>query len=395
MGLPKTAEAVVIGGGINGASIAYHLARLGMTRVVEFEAVRTAHGASSRGAGIIRTYYSDEAEARLAIASLATFRNWREEVGGTAGYRSTGFLWMVGPHDVPRLKSIVVRQRELGTSTRVVTPDELIDLQPHLDKDGIGAVAFEPDGGYGDPVEAVASLHTASHRLGVSLYERVPIIGISTDAGRVTGVSTAEGSVSSPLVILAAGAWSAPLAGSAGVSLPLTPVRMTTGTIRHAPLGAKLCTFVDTVTDTFFRPGVEQGVAHISIRDARHNTVLDAGNVWTQEIVDPTASIDGISRLKRRIPSLEAKPLRAWVGPDGVTPDKRAIYGNVESLGGLVLCVGGNYKGFKVAPAVGRSLAEHIVLGSSNIDITSFALERFVSPPRSSAVGRYSLSDVA
>lgn len=395
MELPKTAEAVVIGGGINGASIAYHLARLGMKRVVEFEAVRIAHGASSRGAGIIRTYYGDEAEARLAIASLATFRNWGEEIGGSAGYRPTGFLWIVGRHDVPRLKSIVVRQRELGTSTRVMSPDELIGLQPHLDKDGIGAAAFEPDGGYGDPAQAVASLHAASHRLGVSLYERVPVVGISTDAGRVTGVSTAEGAVSSPLVILAAGAWSAPLAGSAGVSLPLTPVRMTTGTIRHAPLGAEPCTFVDTVTDIFFRPGVEQGVAHVSIRDARHNTVLDAGDGWTQEIVDSTASIDGISRLKRRIPSLQAKPLRAWVGPDGVTPDKRAIYGNAASLVGLVLCVGGNYKGFKVAPAVGRSLAEHIVFGSSNMDITSFALERFASLPPSSEVGPFTLSDVA
>lgn len=395
MALPRTAEAVIVGGGINGASIAFHLARGGMRDIVVLEAARAAHGASSRGAGIIRTFYANESEARLAIASLAVFRNWSEEIGGTAGYRPSGFLWMVGSGDVDGLKTTVARQRALGARSDVLGPDDIARLQPHIDIAGIGAAAHEPDSGYGVPAQATAALHAAAHRHGAWLHEGVTASAIDTHAGRVAGVSTDAGAIAAPLVVLAAGCWSLPLAASAGVALPLAPTRMTTGTIRHIPFATAPMTFIDTVTDTFFRPEGEPGVAHVSIRDARHNTVLAPSDGWADESVAPEASLEGIARLKARIPTLDATPLRAWVGPDGVTPDKRAIYGHVAGLEGLVLCVGGNYKGFKVAPAVGRSIAELILDGRSAIDLSPFALDRFAAVAPSNGPGSYSLADVA
>lgn len=393
--LPKSAEAVIVGGGINGASIAYHLAVRGMSDIVVLEAVKVAHGASSRGAGIIRTFYANDSEARLAIASLETFRHWKEEIGGTSGYRPTGFLWMVGPDAVRSLTTTVDRQNEFGARSEVLAARDVAELQPHIDPDGIAAAAYEPMSGYGSPAQATAALHAAAARLGAMLYEGLEVRAIRTRSGRVAGVSTAEGDIASPLVILAAGAWSAPLAKSVGVTLPLTTIRMTTGTIRHGPFERSPLTFIDTTTDTFFRPGEEPGVAHVSIRDRRHNTVLDANDDWAHEVIDAAASLDGIARLRTRLPSLSATPLAAWVGPDGVTPDKRAIYGNVAGLDGLVLCVGGNYKGFKVAPAVGRSIAELVVDGSSSIDLSPFALDRFASAQHTAGPGSYSLADVA
>jgi len=393
--LPKTADAVIVGGGINGASIAFHLARSGMRDIVVLEAVKAAHGASSRGAGIIRTFHANDSEARLAIASLAVFRNWQEEVGGTAGYQPSGFLWMVGPGGVESVRATVARQRELGAVSDVLPADEVARLQPHLNIDGIGVAAYEPQGGFGTPALATASLHAAAQRLGARLHEGIAVSAITTRSGRITGVSTAAGDVAAPLVILAAGCWSVPLAANLGITLPLTPTRMTTGTIRHAPLTTAPFAFIDTVTDTFFRPSEDAGVSHVSIRDERHNTELKAGDRWLAETVAASASQEGIDRLKVRMPGLEARPLRAWVGPDGVTPDKRAIYGKVDAVDGLVLCVGGNYKGFKVAPAVGRSIAELIVTGRSAIDLSPFALARFGKARAVTGPGSYSLADVA
>jgi sarcosine oxidase subunit beta len=395
MDLPATADVVVVGGGINGAAIVYHLARMGVSRIVVIEARTIAHGASSRGAGIIRTYYGNDDEAKLALLSLETFRNWRDEIGGSCGYLPTGLLWMVGPDGVAELEANVAAQRRLGAMSEVVSPGEIARLQPHLAIDGIGAAVFEALGGFGNPKAATLALHAAAGRLSARLFEGLDVMAFTQRSGRVTGVETARGSIAAPVVILAAGAWSVPLAASAGVAIPLVPTRMTTGTIRHAAFARSPMVFIDTVSDTFWRPAEEPGVAHISIRDACHNSVLDLAEDWPGEMVSQVASLEGIARLSVRIPSLVATPMRAWVGPDGVTPDLRAIYGRTP-VEGLFLCVGGNFKGFKVAPAVGLCLAELITGGLSiSVDLSGFDLARFAGAAAPLVPPAYNLSNVA
>ena len=265
MRLPVTADAVVVGGGINGAAITYYLARAGIAKVVVVEAMTAAYGASSRGAGIIRTYYANEAEAKLALMSLASFRDWDSEIGGSCGYTPTGFLWMVGPEDISELKTIVAAQRRLGAASEVISPDEIARLQPHLSVDGVGAAALETRGGYGNPQAATLALHAAAQRLGVRLFEHVAVTSLTERSGRVVGVETRAGAITAPIVILAAGAWSVPLAASVGVAIPLVPTRMTTGTIRHA-------TFARTRHDVR-----RYGVRHIlpPDRGARRRIYLD------------------------------------------------------------------------------------------------------------------------
>ena len=394
MALPAAADAVIIGGGINGGAIAFNLARLGMRNIVVLEATHVADGASSRGAGIIRTYYADPAEATLALQSLEVYRNWRDEIGGACGYTATGFLWIVGAEGIRELEATVAAQRRLGADSEVLSPNDVARMQPHIATEDIGAAAYEPKGGYGDPAAATASLHAAASRLGARVDEGVSVTSLTVTADRITGVQTTAGPISTPVAVLAAGAWSVPLAASAGVVLPLVPTRMTSGTIGHAPFGVDATTFIDTVADVFYRPTSEPGVAHVSVRDARHNSALDPSQDWQHERVAASASAQAIHRLRRRIPRLDATPLRAWVGADGVTPDRRAIYGTVPSVQGLFLCVGGNYKGFKVAPAVGRHLAGLIVTGSSS-ELATFNIVRAgtASVPRDPPA--YDLASVA
>ena len=227
------------------------------------------------------------------------------------------------------------------------------------------------------------------------LFEHVAVTALTARSGRITGVETASGAIAAPIVILAAGAWSAALATSVGVSVPLLPIRMTTGTIRHAAFARSPMTFIDTVSDTFYRPTAEPGVAHVSIRDAHHNSVLDLAADWPREAVAEAATLRGIARLSVRIPSLDAAPLGAWVGLDGVTEDMRAIYGRTP-VEGLFLCVGGNYKGFKVAPAVGRCLAELVTTGHcASVDLSTFDLSRFAAIDRPVLPPAFSLSNVS
>lgn len=390
----SAADAVVIGGGINGAAISYYLARAGL-RAAVLEASRPGAGASSRGAGIIRTYHHLPAETALAVLSLGIFRGWADEIGGTCGYAPTGFMWLVGPKSAEEVRTNVAVQHRLGATAEVISPETMIDLQPHLGLTDAGAAVFEPHGGFGEPMAATGSLHAAAARLGAELRQNVGVASISVSAGRVTGVATSSGSISTPIVILAAGAWSARLAATAGVTIPMIPTRMTTGTIRHEPFVTSPVTFIDTVTDTFYRPTAVPGTAHVSIRDARHNSAVDPAADWANEPVAAEASEQAIERLARRIPLLAATPLRAWVGVDGVTPDYRPIYGPAPGVEGLFLCVGGNFKGFKVAPGVGLCLADLVTGCSPSIDLTPFQLDRFRSAIAPTEPPPYALAAVA
>jgi sarcosine oxidase subunit beta len=395
MGGTITADAIVIGGGISGAAISFQLARAGL-RVIVLEAATPGAGASGRGAGIIRTYHHLEAEVALALLSLATFRRWANEIGGDCGYRASGFLWIVGPEGVAELAANVAAQRRLGAEVSIAMADDVLAIQPQFARSGIAAAAWEPLSGFGDPVAATRSLHAAAVGHGAELTHGVVVTRLTTCGGRITGVETTAVTYAAPSVVLAAGAWSAAIAATAGVSLPVIVTRMSTGLIRHASFSQQPITFIDTVTDTFFRPTDKDGTAHVSIRDERHNTMVEPSSGWADEEVAISASRLGIERLQRRIPSLAAEPLRAWVGIDGVTPDHLPIYGETPLLDGLYLCVGGNFKGFKVAPAVGLCLAELIVSGrATSADLSPFRLDRFCRLDAPTQPPAYSLSSVA
>ena len=150
--MAETADVVVIGGGSTGTSIAWQLAKMGAGRVVLLERRGLAAQATGVTAGIVRTHYTHETLARMALRARHVFENFDDVVGGDAGFRQTGFLALLGPDDVETVAANVAMHRDLGINTHILSPDEIREVEPRLALFGIGAAAWEPESGYADPV---------------------------------------------------------------------------------------------------------------------------------------------------------------------------------------------------------------------------------------------------
>ena len=375
--MQPTADVVIVGGGINGAATAYYLAKLGIRSVVVVEASVPGAGASSRGMGLLRTYHANEPEAALALWSLRVYRNWADEVGGTCGFVNSGFLYLAPPSDLSDLQHNVAMMNRLGGNTQILTQHDVKRLQPHMEVEDIGAAAYEPDCGYAYGALATDGYHVAARRLGVQLRTYCRVVDIVVQSDAVTGVTLEDGTtISSNVVLLAAGPWTAQLATTANVDLPIEPRRLTIGRAYLPPTIERPCAFLDAVVDTSFKPDGD-GMALLSMRDDRYGQVIEPDNLIDD--VDHVAVVRGLEKIKKRIPAMhDSVPGRTWTGVDGFTPDYKGLYGNVDGYTGLFVCAGASEKGFKVAPAVGKAMADLISTGKSEaIDISAFSPDRF------------------
>jgi sarcosine oxidase subunit beta len=370
----RTADVVIVGGGINGAATAFYLARLGIRKIVIVERSYPGSGASGRGMGLLRQYHTNEAEARLAIKSLAVFRNWQDEIGGTCGYVETGFLWIDDVINTGGVKANVDLVNRLGGHTKLIDADTLAGLQPHMNVVG-SVAAYEENCGYAYGALATDALLAGASRKGARLLTRTKATSLLVESGRVTGVETSAGTISTNTVVVAAGAWAAPLAETAGLTIPIQPRRLTLGRI-YLPESVKApMTFLDGRYDTSFKAD-GNGTALISMRDGRYGEAMDAETPLDE--VDDAAIQDGLDRIAQRIPALkDAQPARTWTGMDGFSPDYKGIYGPIDDVAGLFVCGGSSEKGFKVAPAVGQGMAQMITTGRSDlIGDASFSPQR-------------------
>lgn len=371
---------VVVGGGINGASTAFALTQMGVTSVAILDSTVPTAGASGKGDGILRTYYENPTEATLAMQSLETYRNWSDIVGGTCHYQDNGFIWIVGKSREKPVRANVRKIRELGGDLQLLDADQLTNLQPHMSPDGVALAVYEPHAGGGDAAAATRSLISAASKRGADLHTYTRVLSIRTEGDRVTGVESTAGRISAGAVVVAAGPWSAPLLGDIGIDVPVVATRCCTGRIYLPMFSNPVMNFIDEDLNIFMKV-TEDGLAHISTRDMQHLRAVNPDN-YDQEV--PTRVIgDGITEISKRVPILsDAVKEKAWAGVDGATPDDKAILGPVPGIQGLHLCIGSTFKGFKVAPAVGRAVAEMVTGGASSttIDVTSLSLDRFKHP---------------
>jgi sarcosine oxidase, subunit beta len=209
--LPATADIVILGAGVMGASIAFHLAQRKAGKIVVIDKDHVGRGGSGRSSALIRMHYSFPPEVQLALISLRMFQNWQEVVGQRGDFRRTGFVRIVHPHETDRLKLNVKMQRELGAQVELIDRHDLHELEPDWAVDEIELAAYEPDSGYGDGAGVAGDFLGAARDQGAVYLSRTQAREFVVDAGRVRGVVTDQGTISAPIIINATGPWTRPL----------------------------------------------------------------------------------------------------------------------------------------------------------------------------------------
>lgn len=369
-----SADVIVIGAGVQGASLAFHLAERG-ARVIVVERSAVAAGATGRSSGLVRMHYDLLAETKLAWASFPYFRDWAERVGGECGFTKTGFLWMEPAEGESRLRANVAAHRALGIESSVVDAVGIRRIAPGLAVADGEVAAYEPESGYADPSGTAAGFMRAARDRGATLVRGAHVTAIPVAGGQVTGVETTKGAFAAPVVVNVAGGWAARVAALAGLDIPVTVWRHDTGYVGVPPTVARpLPVVIDNPNAQYLRPE-GSGLALIGLEDENG---LDGDP--DRDAADAEPGFEGrvTERVIRRVPALVDGTFQsAHSGQDGLTPDQRPILGQAGPDGFYLDC-GHSGTGFKTAPAVGLGMAELILDGEArSVDISPFRLERF------------------
>lgn len=369
----------MVGAGVVGAAIAFNLARLGVTDVVVLDKGTVAGQASGRSGALVRTHYTNLDEARVALAALDWFEQWDERVGGSCRFAPTGFLQMVASQDHSTLRSNVEQLRGIGVDTTLVNADEIRRLQPHMAVEEDAVAAYEPRGGYADPVATTVGFTDAARRLGVTVFEQVEVTGLISAHGRIRGVRTSYGTVDAPIVVVANGAWCTELLAPLGIGLEIEtaraqisffarPAELPTGPDGHL-------TIIDRTNGCYLRPAGDR-LTLVGL-SAFRRPLADLDSYDGSD--EPEFTELARRQAAQRLPGLAgALRVRGHAGPLDITPDRRMVLGAAPDTDGLYLAVGMSGGGFKKAPSIGACLAELIVEGqASTAPIEPFRLARF------------------
>ena len=370
-----TADAVVVGGGAMGTSIAYHLAAAGLGRVVVVEReAGLGLGSTGRCAGGFRHQFSSEINVRLSIASVRMIREFSSIHGLPLDVHVEGYLFLVREEVAwAQHRAAAAMQRSLGVRVDELDAAAVSGLIPGVSTDGLVGATFGPDDGIADPSGLTNGYATLARRLGadIRLGAQATSIRTTADGGAVVGVDTPAGPVDAPIVVNAAGVWAPALGETCGLDIPVTPERRINVVTSSFPGRPERRTLViDTSTMFFFHregAGVLMGVTP---RDRTPTFDTSVDQRWIADELLPIAI--GV------LPGLaEAGLARAWAGSYEMTPDRHAILGPVDGLDGLYLANGFSGHGFQHAPIVGTVIAELVTGRPPTVDVSALRLERF------------------
>ncbi len=369
------ADAIVVGAGVIGSSTAFHLAEQGVETLVLDRDVLAA-GSTARSGALIRAHYTTALEADLTWQSLTEyFEVWGERVGGGCGFTRTGFARLVEERDREALAGNVAMLKErVGVETELVDPAELKDIDDSLALEDVAAAAYEPRGGYADPTATALGFLRMAENLGAR-FERERVEGLLEREGAIRGVRTRNGDVEAPVVVLASGAWSVPLAESVGLRLPVRPARVQVALFERPQELPTHLTLIDTANEVYARPTADRCTLvgrRLPEAEWLHNPD-EYAPVPDGEFVEQAAR-----RIGKRIPALKGASYRSgWAGVVDMTPDGRPLLGP-EGPEGLYLALGWSGAGFKKAPAVGVELARWIRQGApKRSELRGYNLRRF------------------
>ncbi len=374
-GSASTADFVILGAGVMGASIAFQLARRKAGRIVVLDKDHVGSGGSSRSSALVRMHYSFAPEVQLALVSLKIFQYWREIVGEAGAFRKTGFVRIVHPNETERLKQNVAMQRELGANVELIDHRQLQELEPDWAVDEVELAAYEPDSGYGDGNVVANDFLSRARDLGATYLSKTRADSFLIEGERIRGVQTEGGLIHAPVVIAATGPWTRPLMQQAGFDPPIETEYHQVAILKNARgMKAGGCACIDSVTATYFR---SDGGDKILIGDFYGKRPVDPDNF--PQRASETDLEEIIERASRRVPKIEnAEVMRGVTGVYDMTPDARPLLGPVPGVDGLFLCAGFSGMGFKISPAIGLVMSELILDGTATtVDISAFRPTRF------------------
>ncbi len=372
--MKATADVVIVGGGVIGASILFNLGRLGVTDTVLVEKDVLGSGSTGRSQAICRMHYSNPVTATMAWESLGIFTNFDEAVGGESGFVETGYLVVVKEEDSAGLAQNVAMQYGLGIDTMLVTAKDLKDIAPMVSVSDDESMAWEPRSGYADTYMVTTSYAKRAKEMGAEIVLRNPATEIEVSGGRIKAVVTPEGRVETPVAVVAAGPWSKAVLANMGVDVPLVPVRHQVASLTRPVDKLPLHPTVGDIAQSFsFRP------------DGSSLTMMGFGDDEVVGVetynqgVDMEIMADALGRLTRRIPAMADAYFRGgWSGLFTTTPDWHPILDAVPGIEGLYCAVGFSGHGFKLSPMIGVTMAELIVEGvAKTIDISPLRYSRF------------------
>ena len=373
--MKSKAECVIIGGGVVGTAIAYYLAKNGMTDCVLVEADYLSSGATGRCGGGIRQQWSTEANTELAIESVRAFSTLEEELDADIEFLKGGYLILAyTDEDVEQFEKNVRLQQGLGLDVVSLSPREITErVVPELNTDGVLMATWCPSDASANPFLTTVAYAKAARRLGVEIELFTPVTRVLTDRGRVTGVETARGTISAPLVVNVAGSHSVPLARTAGVELPITPYRRQI--------------LVTEPLERFFHPMVISFSFGIYFRQVRHGSVIGGfGDPDEPAGFNQTSSLEFLttmsSKLSYLMPRLRSvKVVRQWGGVYDITPDAQPLLGETDGVTGFFQASGFSGHGFMIAPKVAMLVAQAVRGVAPDLDIARLNVRRFAEGP--------------
>ncbi len=369
--MKKRADIVIIGGGVIGLSIAYHLVRKRAGRIILFEKGQLGEGSTSRCVGGIRTQFSTEINIRFSLESIKTFEHFEEEFGIDPEFKRIGYLFLAATESEMKVfRENMDLQKRFDIPVELLDPDEIRTRWPYLTSDDIVGGTFCSRDGYAGPSEVLTGFANGAKRAGVEVHEGEEVREILFQSGKVQGVRTGKEEVETPVVVNAGGPFASLVGEMARIKIPVKPLRRQVFvtspfhlTDRTIPLT------IDFHRGWYFRQEVD-GILLSGPLDKEPGFNIQ---------IDYEAMAEASENAIYRVPALEkAQIARGWAGLYEISPDHHAILGRVPELEGFILANGFSGHGFQHSPAVGKVIAELIVEGeATTIDLSSLSIDRF------------------
>lgn len=367
--MKTTADVVIIGAGIQGTSVAYHLTRKGVTNVLVVEMDQIGSGSSSRSAAQLWSQFPEALNIILSLESFKEYQRFREELGVDIGLTITGTLLLASESNVNELRAQIEVQRKLGVLTEVLSPEDLGRLIPGLNVDDVIFGALCRQDGFIDPHSVMQAYSRAASRLGAEFNEGVRATGIIQNGSRIVAVDTSGGPIYTPVVVNAAGVLAAEVGRWLGIELPIRNSK------RHLFITEPFSDMPNEV------PMVEDDSQWYFRREGP-GVMMGMGLEWTDEIAPQTnwGFLEQVvdHALYRFPPLCAAKVSRGWAGIRPLTPDNLPILGRIPEVSGYINCCGWGGQGVMHAPIGGRLIAELIADGTPvSIDLSPLSSQRF------------------